>query len=336
MTSKVHSQVLATLQPLIRTLSPEAIITPSDPSYKLHSEPYAIQKQLNPPVVLVPNTVKELSAIVKYLYGSNLDFVIRGHGFKSPSAKHVVVSMLSFKDLGYDSAKKIATVGASATWYEVVSFMEQADPEYSVPAARTPSIGVTGSILNGGLSWMSTEYGGISDPINFLDAEVVKYDGTVVMASQEPNLLWALRGGGGGFGVVTKVLLRAHPYPTDIWSGMVLVPRKTLPQLVDKIYTFNQSVPHPKVNYFVYLMPKQLLFTVLEEVEPDAEDSIVFHVYDALGEKHGRDIFKWVLQMPGAIDRTTVTNMKGILNMQSIYHRKTVKTSHLQFSPQET
>ncbi|GJC79909.1 hypothetical protein ColLi_02747 [Colletotrichum liriopes] len=131
MTSKVHSQVLATLQPLIRTLSPEAIITPSDPSYKLHSEPYAIQKQLNPPVVLIPNTVKELSAIVKFLYGSNLDFVIRGHGFKSPSAKHVVVSMLSFKDLGYDSVKKIATVGASATWYEVVSFMEQADPEYS-------------------------------------------------------------------------------------------------------------------------------------------------------------------------------------------------------------
>lgn len=47
---------------------------------------------------------------------------------------------------------------------------------------------------------MSSEYGGISDPINFLDAEVVKYDGTVAMASQEPGLLWSLRGGGGGFG----------------------------------------------------------------------------------------------------------------------------------------
>ncbi|GKT52331.1 FAD-linked oxidoreductase azaL [Colletotrichum spaethianum] len=108
--------------------------------------------------------------------------------------------MLSFKDLEYDSVKKIATVGASATWFEVVSFMERVDPEYSVPAARTPSIGVAGSILNGGLSWMSTEYGGISDPINFLDAEVVKYDGTVIMASKEPDLLWALRGGGSGFG----------------------------------------------------------------------------------------------------------------------------------------
>lgn len=47
---------------------------------------------------------------------------------------------------------------------------------------------------------MSTEYGCICDPVNFLDAEVVKYDGTVVMASQEPDLLWSLRGSGGGFG----------------------------------------------------------------------------------------------------------------------------------------
>ncbi|TKW54613.1 hypothetical protein CTA1_3427 [Colletotrichum tanaceti] len=42
----------------------------------------------------------------------------------------------------------------------------------------------------------------------------------------------------------------------------------------------------------------------------------MFHVYDALGEKHGRDVFRWLLQMPGAIDRTRVTNMKGVLEMQ--------------------
>lgn len=217
--SEFQSETLAALDSLIRTLSPASVITPADPSYKHHSEPFAIQKQLNPPVVLIPGTIKELSTIVQFLYASKLEFAIRGHGFKSPSAKHVVVSMLNFKSLEYDSVKKIATIGASATWSEVVSFMDQVDPEYSgkqfhrisrptmetqlktqVPAARTPSIGVAGSILNGGLSWMSTEFGCISDPINFLDAEVVKYDGNVVMASQEPGLLWALRGGGGGFG----------------------------------------------------------------------------------------------------------------------------------------
>jgi hypothetical protein len=67
-------------------------------------------------------------------------------------------------------------------------------------AARTPAIGVGGTILTGGFSWMSTEFGCVSDPINFIDAEVVKYDGTIVLASQEPDLLWTLRGGGGGVG----------------------------------------------------------------------------------------------------------------------------------------
>lgn len=47
---------------------------------------------------------------------------------------------------------------------------------------------------------MSSELGFISDPINFIDAEVVKYDGKILMASTEPDLMWALRGSGGGFG----------------------------------------------------------------------------------------------------------------------------------------
>lgn len=121
--------------------------------------------------------------------------------------------------------------------------------------------------------------------------------------------------------VITKVLLRAHQYPTDIWSGTVLVPRQWLPQLVDEICSFNNSFPHPKVNYFVYLLPKQLLYTVLENDEPEVGDSIVFHLYDALGEEHGRTIFDWVLAKPGMIDRTRVTNMKGVIAMQSTFHQ---------------
>ncbi|KAF6812124.1 cysteine desulfurase [Colletotrichum plurivorum] len=200
MSPDADSSILATLGPLIQTLRAGCVVKPEDELYALHSEPFAIQKQQNPQVVLVPESTDELAAILRFLYASDLDFAIRGHGFKSPSAKHVVVSTMSFNDLEYDPVKKIATVGASATWSEVVAYMDKVDPEYSVPVARTPAIGVAGAILNGGLSWMSTEYGCICDPINFLDAEVVKYDGSVVMASQEPELLWALRGSGGGFG----------------------------------------------------------------------------------------------------------------------------------------
>ncbi|KAF6822877.1 cysteine desulfurase [Colletotrichum musicola] len=316
MSPDADSSIFAILEPLIQTLRSGCVVKPGDELYALHSEPFAIQKQQNPQVVLVPESTDELAAIIRFLYASDLDFAIRGHGFKSPSAKHVVVSTMRFNDLEYDPVKKIATVGASATWSEVVAYMDKVDLEYSVPVARTPAIGVAGAILNGGLSWMSTEYGCICDPINFLDAEVVKYDGSVVMASQEPELLWALRGSGGGFGVITKVLLRAHYYPTKIWSGLVLVPRKWLPLLIDEMVEFNHSVPHPKVTYFMYIVPKRLLHTVLEQEEPDAGDSVIFHVYDALGETHGRSAFRWALEKPGAIDRTRVTNMKGIVDMQ--------------------
>lgn len=56
------------------------------------------------------------------------------------------------------------------------------------------------STITGGISWLSSEYGLTSDPHNMLDAQIVKADGQVVWGSAEPDLLWALRGGGGGFG----------------------------------------------------------------------------------------------------------------------------------------
>ena len=71
---------------------------------------------------------------------------------------------------------------------------------WTVVGARTPAVSVGGTVVTGGLSWLSAEYGCISDPDNMLDAQVVKYDGSVVWASSEPDLLWTMRGGGGGFG----------------------------------------------------------------------------------------------------------------------------------------
>lgn len=114
----VHD-TLKLLEPLIRDPSPSCVLTSEDPSYRLHSKPYAIQKQSNPHAVLVPDSVEVLAKILRFLYDSDIDLAIRGHGFKSASAKHVLVSMIDFKGFTYDSKEKIATVGAGATWAEV-------------------------------------------------------------------------------------------------------------------------------------------------------------------------------------------------------------------------
>lgn len=91
---------------------------------------------------------------------------------------------------------------------------------------------------------------------------------------------------------MTKVILRAHYYPTDIWSGLVFVDRKWLPDLTRDIEAFVASAPHPRINFFLYHMPKRLLDLVHEAPEPDAGDIIALHVYDAFGEAHGREAFK--------------------------------------------
>lgn len=80
---------------------------------------------------------------------------------------------------------------------------------------------------------------------------------------------------------------------------------------------FNRVEQDRRVTYFMYLCPKRLLPSILEKEEPNAGDSVILHVYDALGETHGRRTFAWALNKPDILDRTRVTNMAGITKMQS-------------------
>lgn len=68
---------------------------------------------------------------MKFLYSSGLDFNVRGHGLKSPSAHDTLISMVNFKDFSYDDEKKLVTIGIGATWSELAIHMEKADPEYT-------------------------------------------------------------------------------------------------------------------------------------------------------------------------------------------------------------
>ncbi|RKK85544.1 hypothetical protein BFJ71_g14142 [Fusarium oxysporum] len=310
--------VLTKLRPLTNQLSPNDLITRDHDDYSRHTATFSANANCQPAVVLIPSCADSLAEMMRFLYKSDLDFHIRGRGFKSPSARDVIVSLLGFTDFDYDAEKKLATVGVGMTWAEAAERMKELDPEYSLTYARTPSVGVGGSILHGGFSWMSSEFGMISDPINFIDAEVVKYDGSIVMASTEPELMWALRGSGGGFGIMTKVVLRAHQYPTRIWSGMILIPKDHLQALASKIHDFISKPQHPKLNFLTFVVQQHLLPAVLEtdQLSTFTGDVIVLQVYDACGENHGREAFRWALEMPGAIDKTRVGDIKLVLDMQ--------------------
>ena len=100
----------------------------------------------------------------------------------------------------------------------------------ATPSGVISSTGIAGLTLGGGIAWLMGKHGMAVD--NLLSAEVVLASGEVVTASEDtdPDLFWALRGGGGNFGVVTSFEYRAHPV-ANVLGGAVLHPLAAAPQL---------------------------------------------------------------------------------------------------------
>lgn len=186
----------------LRNLLPkDEVIEQNAPGYRAQSAPWSVWADQHPKLVLQPTTLESMSKVVKALYNSDLDFAIRNTGTGSVSAKDVILSTHGFKHYTFDKESETVTIGSGLDWGEVDLLMEQYAPGYQVVGARCSWVGVTGSSLVGGLSWLSHEFGMISDPQNLLDMQVILRDGRVVWASEEDaELMWALRGGGGNFG----------------------------------------------------------------------------------------------------------------------------------------
>lgn len=150
-----------------------------------------------------------MATVVKALYTSDLDFAIRNTDTCSVSASDVILSTHGFKSFDFSAEDETVTIGAGFDWGEIDALLEEKASGWQVPTARCSWVGVTGSTTVGGLSWLSHEFGMISDPQNLLDMQVVLRDGRVAWAAKdgEEDLMWALRDGGGNFGIIFVGLL---------------------------------------------------------------------------------------------------------------------------------
>ncbi|PSN68843.1 FAD-binding domain-containing protein [Corynespora cassiicola Philippines] len=282
-------------------LSSEEIIEPQSPEYAKETQVWSAHKDLHPQLVARPKNTESLSKLLKALNKTNVEFNVRCGGCGSASSKGVLVSLSAFDHFEFNKEEEYVIVGAGQLWRHVDAKVEELAPGYSVVGARCTYVGVGGSTLQGGVSWMSSEYGLASDPSNMLDAQVVKMDGSVIWAGEsDPDLLWALRGGGGRFGVVTAFKFRAHKYPQDIYSGMIMFPRDALDVLAKKVPEFEVNNTDPKVAMHFYCLDLTNGAFVGKPTVP----GLALTVYDAHGETHGRELFKWALEIPGAKEMT--------------------------------
>jgi FAD/FMN-containing dehydrogenase len=153
----------------------------------------------------------------------------------------LTIDLSPMRNVHVDAAQRTARVGGGALLgdvdYETAAF------GLATPLGINSTTGIGGLCLGGGFGWLTRKYGMTVD--NLLSADVVTADGElrVVSSSSEPDLFWAIRGGGGNFGVVTSFEFRLHPVGPLVHSGLVVYPGARAREVLRAWRDFAESAP---------------------------------------------------------------------------------------------
>jgi len=199
------------------------IITASDPQYNRARKVYNGSIDKKPLAIVQVNQVADVLATVNFARDAGLDLAIRGGGHSAPgfgtSDGGIVLDFARRAGVRVDPELATARVEPGATWADF-DFATHAFG-LATTGGVVGSTGVAGLTLGGGIGYLARKYGLSCD--NLLSADVVTAEGRLVKASATENddLFWALRGGGGNFGVVTSFEFDLHPVDT-VYCGVVI------------------------------------------------------------------------------------------------------------------
>src|SRR5271170_964252 len=214
------------------------------PDYDDARKLYTASIDKRPLVIARCADVADVIAAVNFGRESKLPVAIRGGGHNGPGLGSVddglVIDLSMMKGVRVDPATKTVRVGAGC----VTGDVDHATHAFglAVPFGIISTTGVAGLTLSGGHGYLSRKYGLTID--NLLEADVVLADGSFVVASKDnnPDLFWALRGGGGNFGVVTSFMFQLHPVST-VFAGPIAWDQKHARTIMQSYREFLPGAP---------------------------------------------------------------------------------------------
>lgn len=234
-------------------LSPEAeaelrgtvrgvVRTPGDDGYRDATALHNGAVERTPHAVVQVGGVEDVVLTIRFARERGLSLSVRGggHGVVGHAmGGDVVVDMVALRQVTVDPDARTAVVQGGATWADVDAATQAHG--LAVPGGRVSHTGVAGLTLGGGEGWLSARHGLSSD--NLVAVELVTADGRIVTASEdsEPELFWALRGGGGNFGVVASFTFRLHPVGPLVLGGMLAYPVSAAPEVLRLLAGLHES-----------------------------------------------------------------------------------------------
>ncbi|SNY65453.1 FAD-binding oxidoreductase [Paractinoplanes atraurantiacus] len=204
------------------------VFRPGDAGYDAHRAGWQRAFASRPALIVAAARSDDVRKAVLTAREHALPFAVQatGHGTLASTDGGLLLKTTALDRVEIDPQRRVARVGPGAVWADV----NRAAARYGLAglAGRCSTVGVTGYTLGGGQSWLSRTFGFAADSV--VRADVVTADGVArtVSADEHPDLFWALRGGGGNFGVVTSLEFRLYPV-RRVFSGMSLYPLERAP-----------------------------------------------------------------------------------------------------------
>ncbi|MEX1009319.1 MAG: FAD-binding oxidoreductase [Acidimicrobiia bacterium] len=209
----------------LRSEASGEVIAPGDAGYEEARKVYNGMIDKRPAAIVRCTGTADVAAVIGVARAEGFDLSVRGGAHSAPgfgtNDGGLVIDLSLLQDVVVATDTQTVRAGGGCTW----AGFNEATNAYGLATTGgiIGSTGIAGLTLGGGIGYLSRKYGLSCD--NLLSAEVVTADGRVVTASENDNsdLFWALRGGGGNFGVVTTFEYRLHPV-ADIYGGPIAYP----------------------------------------------------------------------------------------------------------------
>jgi UDP-N-acetylenolpyruvoylglucosamine reductase len=226
------------------------VITAGDRDYESARHVWNGMIDRRPSMIVRPASIADVMQVVRFVRENQLPFSVRGGGHsvsgKSVADGAVMIDLSRMKAVQIDPAGQSAVVQGGATWGE----FDKAAESYRLATTGgvISSTGVTGLTLGGGIGWLMGKHGLSCD--NVISADLVNADGAhmTVSATSNEDLFWAIRGGGGNFGIVTALEFRLHPLES-VEGGVILYPRASAFDLLRRYRDITLKAPDELTAY---------------------------------------------------------------------------------------
>jgi len=248
--SKNKNKIIQELKSKIRG----QVISPTEPDYNKARTIWNAMINKKPGVVVRCSGVADVITSVNIARDSNLLLAVHGAGHNiagnSVCDGGIMIDLSQMNSVRIDPKSKKAYVEPGAI---LGDFDHEAQAfGLATPLGINSTTGVSGLTLGGGFGWLTRKHGMTID--NLISADVITADGELVHTNenQKPDLFWAIRGGGGNFGIVTLFEFQLHKVGPDVLAGLMVFPFKDAKSVLKKYRKFVQKIPN-ELNVWVIL-----------------------------------------------------------------------------------